>query len=177
MGLEDVKSDILNEAEQESNRIVEEAEEEAEEIIEEAEEEAESIREQAEKEIEEKEESIKRKALSSARMKAKQVKLREKQKHLDTAFRDFREKLEDLADDEKEAFVESCLDRASFEVGTVRGGEEFSDAVSKDFEEADIDGIILESEDGERRMDFTFDRIVEDYRENHRREVAEALFE
>jgi V/A-type H+-transporting ATPase subunit E len=177
MGLEDVKSDILNEAEQKSNRIVEEAEEEADEIVEEAKREAERIREEAETEAEEKAESIRKKALSNARMKAKQVKLREKQKHLDQAFEEFREQLDELTAGEREKFVESCYDRANFDVGKVRGSEAFEDAVPDDFEEADIDGIVLVSEDGERRIDFTFDRIVQDYRENHRKDVSEELFQ
>lgn len=177
MGLDDVKSDILNEAEQKADRIVEGAEEEADEIVEEAEEKAERIREEAETEAEEEAKSIRKKSLSNARMKAKQIKLREKQKHLDQAFEEFREQLDDLTEEERERFVESCYDRASFEVGKVRGSEAFKDVVSDDFEEVDIGGIILVSEDGDRRIDFTFDRIVQDYRENHRKDVSEELFE
>ncbi|MFB6190749.1 MAG: hypothetical protein ABEJ91_04230, partial [Candidatus Nanohaloarchaea archaeon] len=129
---------------------------------------------------EEGEESIRKKALSNARMKAKQIKLREKQKHLDQAFEEFREQLDELTAEEREKFVESCYDRASFEVGKVRGSEEFEDVIdqrSVDFEQADIDGVVLVSEDGERRIDFTFDRIVQDYRENHRKDVSEELFQ
>lgn len=176
MSLEDVKTDILNEAEQKSDQIITEAEEEAEKIIEEAENKADSIREKAEKEAEERAESIHDKILSNARMQAKQIKLEEKQKHLDTAFQGFRDEVENLSREERDKFVDSCLERASFEVGTVKGSPEFKDAVSSaSFEEADIDGIILESKDGERRMDFTFDRIVQDYREKLRRDVSQVL--
>lgn len=177
MGLEDVKSDILEEAEEKANRIVEEAEEEADEIVEEAEKEAEKIKAAAEEEVEQKKESMEKKTLSNARMKARELEQKEKQRQLDEVFKNFRERLEELDDEEREAFVDSCLDRAGFDVGKVKGGEEFEDAVSKEFEEEDIDGIILVSEDGERRMDFTFDRIVQNYRENHRKQVSEALFE
>lgn len=176
MSLEQVKSDILNEAEQKSNQIVSEAEEEAEQIVSDAEEERDRIQQEAEEEIEARKESIRKKALSNARMKARQLKLREKQEHLDDTFRQFREELEDMEEDERKTFIESCLERAEFEVGKVRGSEEFEDVADTDFEQEDIDGIVLESEDGERRMDFTFDRIVESYRENLRKEVSEVLF-
>lgn len=177
MGLEDVTEDILNEAEQKSNQIMEEAEEEAEEIIEEAEEEAEQIKQETEEEIEEKKESFSRKSLSNARMKAKELKLGEKQEQLDQVFDRFHEKIENLDEDERENFVENCRDKANFKVGKVIGSAEFEDAVSGDFEEKEVGGIILESEDGERRMDFTFKRIAKNYRENLRKDVSEVLFE
>ncbi len=176
MGLEEVTDDILNEAEQKSNQLVKEARAEAESIREEAEEKAERIKQEAEEEVEEKKESLEKKALSGARMKAREIKLREKQKQLDEVFENFREELEDLDASEREEFVDRCIEKAGFDVGTVKGSAEFEDAVDMEFEEKEIDGIILESEDGERRMDFTFDRIARNYRENLRKDVAEVLF-
>ncbi len=179
MGLEQVKSDILAEAEEKADEIVEEAKKEREQIVSEAEQEAEKIREQAEQEIEEKKESIRRKALSNARMKAKEEKLEAKQEKLDEVFSRFKQELVDLEDEERESYVESCLDQVGFEVGKVIGGSEFEDAVDDqghDFEEDDVEGIIVVSEDGERRQDFSFDKIIEQYREEYRQEVADRLF-
>lgn len=178
MSLEDVKSDILNEAEQKSDQIVQEAEEEAEEILEEAEQEAERIKQETKEEVEEKEEAIKKKARSNARMKAKEIKLQEKQSKLDEAFDRFREKIEEIAEENPGDFVDRCAERAEFDVGKVIGSEEFRSAVSQEFEQDDsTEGIVLLSEDGERRVNFTYDRIVKDYRENLRKKVSEELFE
>lgn len=176
MGLEEVKSDILQEAEEEADRIKKEAEEEKEEIIEEAEEKADKIREKYQEELEEEKESYRKRTISNARMKAKQEKLKAKQENLEEAFEQFRDSLEDLTDSERESYVESCLDRVDFEVGKVIGGEEFESAVDVDFEEKDINGIIAVSDDGKKRQDFTFGKILEDYRENYRKEVSEKLF-
>lgn len=180
MGLEQVQDEILEEAEQKANKIVEEAEEEAEEIVSDAEQKAELIEEEAEREIEEKKESIRKKKLSNARMEARQLKLGKKQEKLDEAFESFREELEKLDEEDRQEFLQSCLDRVNFEVGTVKASRDFRDAVEEegfDFKESSSAGVILESEDGERRQNFSFDKIVENYRERYRKRVAETLFE
>ncbi len=180
MGLEQVQDEILEEAEEKANEIVEEAEEEADRIISEAEKEAEQIMESAEREIEEEKESTRKKELSNARMEARQIRLNRKQEKLDEAFENFRNRLQKIGEDEREEFIESCLDRAGFEVGTVKASGEFGDAVENqglDFKESEVEGVILVSEDGERRQNFSFDKIVENYRERYRKQIAEILFE
>ena len=177
MGLEEVKDEILQEAEKEADQIIEEAEQRKEEIIEEAEEEAEQIREENREEIEEKKESLRQQELSNARMKAKEEKLRAREQSLSKAFDGFREKLENLDSDERQSFVDSCLEKVEFEVGKVIGSEEFEGAVDVEFEEKDdIQGIIVVSEDEARRQSFTFDKIIQQYRDKYRKQVAETLF-
>ncbi|MFB6207933.1 MAG: V-type ATP synthase subunit E [Candidatus Nanohaloarchaea archaeon] len=177
MGLEDVKTDILNDAEQKAESIVQEAKDEKEEIIEEARTEAEKIRENAREEVEKRKEEMEREALSNARMEARNQKLEAQQEVLEEVFSDFREELSELSDSEKKQFVESCLDRAGFEIGKVMGGPGFEEHVSEEFEEIDSEGIIVVSEDGSRRKNFTFDKIVDNYRDRYRKEVAGELFE
>ncbi|MFB6175234.1 MAG: V-type ATP synthase subunit E family protein [Candidatus Nanohalobium sp.] len=178
MGLEEVKSDILEEAEQKSNEIKEEAEQQKQEILEDAREEAAKIKEDAEGEIEKEKDALERQQLSNARMAAKQEKLKAKQKELKRAFNEFREELEDLDSEERKAFVENVVEDTDFEVATVRGSEEFEDAVEEaDFEVIDRPGVVLVSEDGSMRRDFTFDRIVENFRSEYRKDVADVLFQ
>lgn len=177
MGLEEVKSDILEEAQQKSDEIIAEAEEEKEEILEEASTEASKIKEDANEEIEDKKESLEKQELSNARMKAKQEKLKAKQKELERAFNEFRDDLSNLDEEEREAFVQNVIEETDFEVAKVQGSEEFEGLVDNaEFEAIDEEGVILESEDGSTRRDFTFDRIVENFREEHRKDVAEMLF-
>ena len=179
MGLEEVKSDILKEAQQKSDEIIEQAQAEKKEILEEAETEADKIRAEVDEEIEDEKEALERQELSNARMKAKQEKLSAKQKELDRAFDEFRKELEDLDEDEREAFVENVVEKTDFEVSKVLGSEEFGDAVDQrsiDFEEIDESGVVLVSEDGSMRRDFTFDRIVENFRSEYRKDVAGILF-
>lgn len=176
MGLEEIKSEILKDAEQESDEIVEEAKQQKKEILNEAEEEAEEIREQIEEELEEEKESYRKKALSNARMKAKQEKMKAKQEKIDEVFDEFRDHLGDLSKTDREQFAERCLEKVDFEVARVEGSSEFEGAFDAEFEETDINGIRVFNEDGSRRQSFTFDKIVQQYRDRFRREVADILF-
>lgn len=179
MGLEQVKSEILEEAREEADEIISEAEEKAEEIVSEAEEKADKIREETEHEIEERKESIRRKALSNARMKAKQRRESARQDSIDDAFNQFRNELSTLDEDDRESFVQSCVDKVEFDIGEIKGSEDFEDAISEedfDFHEIQDSGIVIVSENGERRQDFRFSRLLENFRQNHRKEVASTLF-
>ncbi|MBC5793360.1 MAG: hypothetical protein H8Z69_04995 [Nanohaloarchaea archaeon] len=177
MSLKEVKSEILEEAQQKADEIIDEAEQQREEILEEARQEAEAVKEEYEEELEGEKDSYETKTISNARMKAKEKRLKAKQAKIDEVFENFRESLEDLTKKEREDFVEKCLDKVEFEPEKVIGGEEFEDAVSIDFEEEDIEGIVVVSKDGSRRQSFTFDKIVEEMKSKHRKEVAEKLFE
>lgn len=180
MGLEQVKSEILEEARQKADRIVKEAEEEAEEIVNEAETEAEKIEESTEEEIQDEKEAIRRKQLSNARMTARERKLRAKQRNLDAVFSNFRSELEEMDDTEREEFVQNCVDEAPFDIGEIRAGEKFKDAAEDtefDVSEAEIDGILVLSEDRERRISFTLDKIIEDFRNRYRKEVSRTLLQ
>jgi vacuolar-type H+-ATPase subunit E/Vma4 len=180
MGLEHVKDDIIDEAKEEAKTITTEAEKEANQIVEKAEQEAEKIREEAEKEIENEKESIEKKRLSNARMKARQLKLQRKHEKIDEAFREFRHELEKLDDSQRDAFVENSINKVSFEIGSVKASEDFEDAVENAGytpEELDREGIVLVSDDGEKRQEFTVKRLVETYRDDHRKDVAEVLFQ
>jgi V/A-type H+-transporting ATPase subunit E len=179
MGLEQVKDDIVEEARQEADNIIEEAEEEADEIVEEAETEAQKIKEDAEQEVEQEKDALERRKISNANMKAKKQKLKAKEDKINEAFNDFRNELKSMSASDKETFVESCFDKVSFEIGSVGASEDFQDAVeAQGFEPEDLDepGIVLMSENGERQQNFTVEKIVDNYRENHRKTVAKELF-
>lgn len=177
MGLEEVKGEILQDAEDKASEIIEEAEAEAEKIKEQAEAEANELREKHKEELEQKKESTRKQGLSNARMKAKEEKLRAREESLSEVFEEFEDRLEDLDDEERANFVESCLDNVEFSVGKVVGSSEFEDAVDVDFEEKeDIRGVIVVSEDGTRRQSFTFDKIIQQFRDQYRKQVAEKLF-
>ncbi len=177
MGLKEVREDVLKDAEETAEDIVREAEKERDRIIEDAEKEVEKIHEEAEKELEKEKESIRRKKLSNARMRARREKLETKQEYIDRAFDRFRDKLSDLDDEEKKNFVESCLGKVAFDVGDVKASPDFQDAVDSSYSTEQIrdEGVIVVSESGERRQDFTFDKIVANYRSRYRQDVSKVL--
>ena len=110
-------------------------------------------------------------------MKAKEEKLRAREDSLSKVFDKLEDHRNELDEDERESFVQSCLDEVEFEVGKVIGSKEFEDSVDVDFEEKeDIKGVIVVSEDESRRQSFTFDKIIQQYRDEYRKKVAEKLF-
>jgi V/A-type H+-transporting ATPase subunit E len=180
MGLKEVKDEIVEEAREEAEEIKEEAEEEAEEILEEARQEAEKLKENARQEAETEMESMEKKELSNARMEARQLELQAKQDKIDEVFRNFERRVRQMSEGEREDFVSSCIDQVDFDIGSAEASEEFMDAVESegvDVEEIEEPGVVLISDGGERRRDFRLERIVENYRDEERKEVAEVLFD
>ena len=177
MGLQQVTDEILDEAEEKANEIKSEMESERDEIISEAEEKADGIVSEAEEEIEDEKQALKQKEMSKAKMESKQKIQEAKQGEITKVFEEFREGLEDLNKSEREALVENGKESANFEVGLIKGSEEFEDVVDEEFEEIDQKGIILESNDGSKSVNLTFDRIHQEFRKDHRSEVAQRLFD
>ena len=181
MGLQDVKNDILREARDEASELEEEAKQKKDEILKEAEDKAEEIKEEARKEVEESKQSERKKAVSSANMEARNKKLQAKQEKLGEIFREFKEELQDLDDQEKQDFVKNAVNEAEFEVSEIEASEEFIEVIDgrkhEVTENSDLDGFVLVSENGERRKNFSIDKIAESYKDEYRQKVAEKLFE
>ena len=177
MGLQEVKDEILNDAERKSQEIEEEGTERAEEIIEEAEEEANQIVEEAKKEAEEEKEKLRKKRISKANMEAKKKVQASKEKNVGKIFDKFEERLGDLSESDKKQFLENNIQGCNFEVGLVKGSEEFEGLVDTDFEQIDSKGVVLESSSGEKSLNLTFERIRDEYEKNYRSDVARKLFE
>jgi|APHM01.1.fsa_nt_gi ATP synthase (E/31 kDa) subunit. len=181
MGLKDVKNEILEEAKTEANKIEKEAETEKEQIISEAEEKAEKIKQEAKKEAEEEKKAEKKKIISSAKMEARKNKLSAKQEKIEEVFQEFQEEITNLDQEEKTNFNEKAVEDAEFEVGKILVSEEFQEPAENqkiETEEVEnIQGFILVSENSERRRNYSMSNIVDSYRENYRKKVADKLFE
>ena len=177
MGLKQVKSDIIEEAESKAEKIREEGREKEQEIISEAEEEAEKIREEKKKELEKKKESYRQKMLSNARMKARKTKMKAKERMLNRAFNGFEQELQELDKEDKEQFFNNAVEETGFPVGKVIGQKEYEEFTDEEFEEKDVNGFILVSEDEERQVNYTVQRITQNFRDSYRQKVAAKLFE
>jgi len=181
MGLKDVKNDILREAKDKASQIEQEAKEKEKQILEEAEKQAEEIKKEAEKELEEQKETERKKTISEANMQARQKKMEAKQEKLEETFQSFEEELRNLSQQEKEKFVENAIEETKFEIVEIEASEDFADVIDGRtynlVENSELNGFVLVSENGERRRNFSIDKIVDSYREEHRQKVAEKLFE
>lgn len=179
MSLENVKNEILEEAQEKSAEIEKEAEKERQKILKEADEKINEIQEQKEKELEDRKEEIEKQELSEARMKAKNKKLKEKQKKTEETFKQFQENISKEITENEGQFLEKCLEKAPFEVSKIKGSEEFSEEVTQrgfEFEEIEETGLVLISEDESRRISFTTEDILKEFKTHYRKEVSKKLF-
>jgi V/A-type H+-transporting ATPase subunit E len=182
MGLEQVKNEIVENAEQEADRIIEEAEEQADDIISGAEEQAEQIRDQAQQHAEAEAESLKREKIASANMEAKQAKLEAKQRVIQEAFSGLEDDISDLSTSKKKELFKTALNRIQndIDIGIVHTSDDMQDAVSDlvdvDVKTDSIQGFIAESEDGSVRYDYTFQTILDAITNDNRKTVAQKLF-
>lgn len=180
MGLEQVTQEIVEDAETEAEDILERAKAEKEDRIHKAEKEAEKILEQAEREAEEEAEALRQKELSSARMKAKELKREAREDALQTVFDRFRESLDELDEEEQRELVANALERLEddVDIGVVQTREPFKDLAEEygAFEELGSRGIIVESADGSRRFDLRFDTVAQKTVQENRHDVAEVVF-
>ncbi|MFB6199459.1 MAG: V-type ATP synthase subunit E family protein [Candidatus Nanohaloarchaea archaeon] len=181
MSLEQVKSEVIEEAENKAEQLEQEAEKFKEQKLDEASEKARKIKEEKQEEIEEWKEKYRKEQISNARMKAREIKLEAKKKEIDSVFASFRKTLSQLDESERKAFVESCLEKVEFEPGKAEASEEYIEFLEQreiDTEvKEDIEGVILISETGERRIDFSFDKILKHFKQDYRKQVAEKLLE
>jgi V/A-type H+-transporting ATPase subunit E len=183
MGLDQVKHEILQDAEEEADRIVEEAEQQAEEIVDEAEEKAEQLKEEAQQEAEEKAEALRRQELASANMEAQRKKLSAKQGVIEDAFERLEERVRDMDTEKKLDLLTDVIEDIKDEItiGRVETSEdlvsELEDRVDAEVVATDIEGVIIENEDGSMRYDYSFATMLQNVRKNGRKAAASKLFD
>ncbi len=185
MSLDALIERIEHDASREAEQIIGEAEQRADHIIEEAredaEEQAEDIRSQGEKQVA----RIRDKTLAVARRKARQAKRQAKEQVMQECMQHVRRHLAEADGDAYERHVKQSIQE---------GKERFGDCAilaSRDVDEdiaASLDvpvdghvdsigGVVVKSVDGSRRLDETFESLLERRMEDIRILMAEHLFE
>ncbi|MDY6779738.1 MAG: V-type ATP synthase subunit E [Halobacteria archaeon] len=189
MGLETVVDDITDEARARAEEIREEAEEEAERIVSEAEEEAERIEKDAEEEVENEIQSRREQTLSSAKLEARKMKSRAEKDLLDDLKEDVEERVAQLdegREDLTERLLESAVDELGSDTGKVYSSERDEETVKDLLASVDgfeyggneemLGGVIVEAEDGEVRINNTFDSVLETVWNDRLKEISSRLF-
>ncbi len=188
MGLETVVDDITDEARAEAEEKLDEAEAEAERIREDAEEEVEEIRSQGEKEAEAEAKEIREQAVSSARLEARKRKSQAEKQLLEDLREDVENRLLEL-DDGREELTSELLDAAVEELDSPEGLVYAADRDQELVEDlveghdgyevgGDVDvlgGVVVEGEDGDVRVDNSFDNVLERVWTEELKQVSEAL--
>ena len=188
MGLETVVDDIKQEARARADEIVENAEQESDEILGDARDEAESIVEQAREEAENEAEDLREQEVSSAKLEARKMVSREERDLLADLRADVRDELAAL-EDGREDLTRSLLEAGVEELGDDEGAvyvaerdEEMVQDLVDDFDGFEyggttdiLGGVVVESAEGDVRVDNSFDSVLERVWNDSLREVSARL--
>lgn len=186
MALENVINEIYEKGRQEVQKIKEEAEKEAEKITAEAKDRAEDILRRASEDGEKEADRLRRQEISSVKLEMKRQMLDVQKKILDSVFDALKQRIKEMDVEARRKLTESLL-RSATPGMLVYSRREDEDLVKSIIQEMRLDvkyggnveclgGIILESEDGEVRLNLTFDELLNRLYELKIGEVAKILF-
>jgi V/A-type H+-transporting ATPase subunit E len=185
--LESVINEIYKKGDQEVQRIKEEAEKEAEKIIAEAKGEADEILRRAKDEAEKEAERLRRQEISSVKLEMKRQMLNKQKEILEAVFEALKQRIQDMDLETKRKITTALLKNNANAGMVVYSNKKDEDMVKSIIQELQIDvkyggnleclgGVVLESEDGEVRLNLTFDELLNQLYEQKMSEVAKILF-
>src|SRR3989338_8355155 len=181
MGLEAVKGEILANARKREEALLAEAEKEAGNIIKEAQNRIAEFKEKAEAETKKLIETMKRQETASAELESKKLSLEAKKESVEKVFEEARKIIDALSDRKREEHMSKLLDKAKndIEVTKVYCNKKEAKLVKglKAEPAGIIGGLIAENADGTVRVDYSFDTILQDIKENELQKISKILFE
>lgn len=180
MGLEIVKEEVIRTAKNQETALIAEAKKEADRITKEAEKKIEQFKEQSNAETKKLMEVIKKQELASAELENKKMFLEAKKQVIDNVFAEVKKNLEKLDAEKAEAYIKKLLEKAKndIEVATVYCNKKdlkFLKDLNPESTEI-ISGIIAENKDQTVRVDYSFDTIIQDIKENELQNINKILF-
>ena len=187
MALESVINEIYEKGRQEVQRIRDEAEKEAEKIIAEAKAKAEEIISKAKEEAEKEAEGLRRQEISSVKLGMKREMLNKQKEILDAVFEALKQRIQEMDIETRKKIIESLLKNYAQSGMVVYSNKNDEDLVKSIIQELKLDvkyggnieclgGVVLESEDGEVRLNLTFDELLNRLYEQKMGDVAKILF-
>lgn len=183
MALDTVVEEILEGARKEADGLVQTAEKERKSILQLAEETVAGKRKAQDKQTEEAIKRLRQQELSSAELEAKRIILNARKGILDKTFEEVMKDLVGLGGEEKSRIYRIIVEKGMKVLPNARvycpRGEArlLPKGMVGAVVEADIPaGLILESTDGQVRLDYTFKTILEDVWEKELKNVSKVLF-
>jgi V/A-type H+-transporting ATPase subunit E len=190
MGLETVVDDIKQKARARAEEIADEAEQQRDDVLSEARKEAESIVEQAREEAKKEAEDLREQEVSSAKLEARKMVSREERDLLAELRADVRDELAELEDGREDltrSLLETGVEELGDEEGSVYAAEGDEELVEDLVDDVDgfeyggttdvLGGVVVESADGEVRVDNSFDSVLGRLWNDSLREVSARLLE
>ncbi len=182
MPLEPIIEEIIRKGHQQVSEINRSAEEEAESIISEAKDEAKEILKKAREEAEKEAERLRRQEISGINLEMKKEELLRKREVVEKVYQLLVEKVENLSDKEREDILKRMLEKyegQDYIVYSNKRDEKIVKKISKLEYGGNVDcmgGVILESKEGDYRINLTFDNLLREVYESRMKEVYEKLF-
>lgn len=181
MGLEEVKEGLKKEIEETAAAILKETDNEKAKIMASAKKEVDSFKKESKEKIDVVIKTLEIRELASANLNAKKTLLNTKKEMIDLVFKEATKKLASLSETEKQKIITNLIKQARelIDVKTVYCNKKDKSLIGKSFTvkvEEMTGGVICESKDGGSRIDYTFDTILKDIRENNLKDIAEKLF-
>jgi V/A-type H+/Na+-transporting ATPase subunit E len=186
MGLDDVKKAIEEKTKAEVTAKQQAAQAESSRIINEAKEQIKQK--QTEHSVKTKEliEALERKEHAAAQFARKTVVLDEKRKGIDAVYNETLDAVRKLPADERNKLLSALAGGAAnaITIGTVRCNSKDVQAIGKLFKEAKVvaddninGGFIADDQDGTVRIDYTYETLLEQVREERMGEITQILFD
>ncbi len=183
MALDKVVEEILESARKEADGLVQTAENERRSILQRAEEDVAGKRQAQERQTEEAIKRLRQQELSSAELEAKRILLNARKEMLDKTFAEVMKDLTSLKDEEKSRLYRIIVEKGAKALPNARiycpRGEArlLPKGTNVAIIEADMPtGLILESMDGQVRLDYTFKTTLVDIWEKELKSVSNILF-
>ncbi len=187
MPLDSVVQEIYRKGEEQVQAIISEANKEAEKIIKEAEEKAKEILERARVEGEKEAEALRRQEISSVRLEMKRELLNKQREILEAVFKAVEERIKGMDPETKKKVYTALLRKYAMEGMVVYSNKEDEDLVKSLIQELGLNakyggnveclgGVVIESSDGELRINLTFEELLNQLYEQKMSELSKMLF-
>jgi len=186
MPLEAVLEEIRKKGDEQVQQILDEAKKEAEEIIAEAKAEAEEILKRAREEAEKEAERLKRQEISSVNLEMKRLLLNKRKEILEEVLKLVEDRIRKMDPEEKKKLLEKLINSCELEEAVVYSNKDDENIVREIISNKKgyryggnincLGGVILESTDGEVRINLTFDDLLAQVYESKMSEVSKILF-
>ncbi|MBE8538800.1 V-type ATP synthase subunit E [Geoglobus acetivorans] len=182
MPLEPIIEEIVRKGQQQIAEIKRSGKEEVEKIIQEAREEANEILKKAREEAEKEVERLRRQEISGINLEMKKEELARKREVVEKVYQTLVDRVRNLDDSDREALLKALLEKYGDGEYVVYSNERDEAIVKKltNLEYAGniecLGGVVLETKDGEYRINLTFDNLLQELYESKMKDIYEKLF-
>lgn len=180
MSLEEVKKELIKKAKEDSQKIIKEGEEGKKKIFEKVEEKLEKKKEIVDNDIENLKDVLEKKEISSTELNCQKAILEEKKKIIDDVFEKAKEKLRNQSKDERKNIIDKLISKVEQEIKVEKiycNDKDKSLVNSGKYQQAEmIGGIIAENKDETIRVDYSYDLLLSNVKEEKLAEISKILF-